>query len=63
MRPVIIAALIALIVVACERTVPTVVAPPSPPMALGNDQPAAELFAAVRTGTGGAPMVIGSYTR
>jgi penicillin-insensitive murein endopeptidase len=32
-------------------------------MTLTNDQPAAPLFAAVRTGTGGAPMAIGSYTR
>jgi penicillin-insensitive murein DD-endopeptidase len=65
LRPFALSIVAACIIAACERTVPTVSVPPSPspPLVVTGDRPAAELFAAVRTGTGGAPMVFGSYTR
>jgi len=65
LRPFALSIAAAFIIVACERTVPPVSAPPSPsaPPIISGDQSAAELFAAVRTGTSGKPMVFGSYTR
>lgn len=64
LRPIVLFFVTSLVVTACERATPPVVAPPSPSgTPVTGDQPAAALFAAVRTSTGGAPQVIGSYTR
>lgn len=62
-RHIVFAAALTLGLTACERAAAPGPAAPAPAPPVTGDRPAAEFFAAVRTGSTGPAQVIGTYTR